>query len=333
MLILGTQGIGTDLNLTESFRFLDLALDLGISNFDTAERYPFPESSKNFGLTESIIGEWIQKFKINRSSFQIGSKVTGRNFGEISNVSSKRLESKRIITSAESSLKRLKTDYLDIFYLHWPDRFTNNFGREFYNPDLDPKFITFEEQYNALYSLKKSGKILKFGLCNESPWGLMRFTELARIDNFLPTIQEEFSIINRSIERSFKEIIIREKIDFYSYSPLSGGLLTGKYHLDNNDKDNIEISKIRGRLDRYPKQTHRHNSKTRNEIVEILLSFCKENNLTLSNLAFSFLKYQNFISGVILGASNEKQLVDLHSYWHSPTSEEIVNLAINKISL
>ena len=331
MIVLGTQGIGTDLNLSESFRFLDLALDLGISNFDTAERYPFPETDKNFGLTETIIGNWIKKFDRKRSSIKISSKVTGRNFGEISKVTSMRLDANRIILSAENSLKRLNTDYLDIFYLHWPDRFTNNFGRIFYNPDLDPEFIPFEEQLNALQTLKESGKIINFGLCNETPWGIMRFSEISRINNFLTTIQDEYSIINRNIERSVKEIIIREKLNFYAYSPLSGGLLTGKYHSNQDSYIEKVDNKIRGRLDKYPKQTHRHNSLSRNQDVVVLLDFCKKNNIKLPKLAISFLKYEDFVSGVIIGASNEQQLTDLCSYWNFPVSLEMVSSAIEKL--
>ena len=233
-IILGTQLLGSELNYEESTNFLNFAYDSGLRKFDTAERYPFPETNKTYGLTEKIIGEWIKNNKIKRTSVEIATKITGRNFGEIKKIYSKRITAKSIVLSAERSLKRLKLDYIDLLYLHWPDRFTNNFGRTYYNPDPDPTYYPIEEQIAALNQLKRQGKIKSFGLSNETPWGLMKFISLDKKNRFLSSIQEEYSILNRNVERAIKEIVLREKIKFYCYSPLSGGLLAKKYIFVNN---------------------------------------------------------------------------------------------------
>ena len=136
-LIFGTQCLGSYLNEKDSLSLLDHVYDFGIKKFDCAERYPFPEKNETFGLTEEIIGNWSKKNRI-RKSILLDTKVTGRNFGEIKSVGGKRLIPKRIISAAEKSLKRLKTDYIDTFYIHWPDRFTNNFDRLYYFPSNDP---------------------------------------------------------------------------------------------------------------------------------------------------------------------------------------------------
>ena len=163
-IILGTQLIGSELKEKESLLLLDHAFKNKIFKIDSAERYPFPETNDKYGLTENIIGNWLSQRKINRSKIELSTKITGRNFGEIKKIQSKRLNYKSIIISVNNCLKRLKTNYIDILYLHWPDRFTNNFGRTYYNPDRDPLYIPLEEQLNALYLLEKQGKIKSFGL-------------------------------------------------------------------------------------------------------------------------------------------------------------------------
>ena len=317
-IILGTQNIGYDINLNQSLEFLDFAFDNDLKVFDTAERYPFPESTKTFGLTEKIIGLWNLNSK-KRNKVKIFTKVTGRNFGEISQVKSSRLTSQRIIKSAENSLKRLKTDYIDTFFLHWPDRFTNNFGREFYNPDNDIKYLPIENQLEALYQLKKSGKILNYGLSNETPWGLMTFYNHGIKKKIIPYIQEEYSILNRSIERSMKEIILREKLDFFAYSPLSGGLLTGKYHNQNP---------MNGRLNKHKKKSKRLRTLERFQMTKKLVKFCNSNSINPINLSLSFLAKQQIVKGIILGASSKKQLFDTLNLIKKPISSKIINKSL-----
>ena len=163
---LGTMTFGEQSSKNESYRMMDYAYDEGVNFFDTAEIYPVYPKKETAGKTEEIIGNWLKKNRI-RKSILLDTKVTGRNFGEIKSVGGKRLIPQRIISAAEKSLKRLKTDYIDTFYIHWPDRFTNNFDRLYYFPSNDPKFIPLEVQFEAILKLKKSGKIRNFGISNE----------------------------------------------------------------------------------------------------------------------------------------------------------------------
>jgi len=264
-IIFGSQLLGSELNEKQSKNMLDIIYDRNIKKIDTAERYPFPESNKTYGITEKIIGNWLSERKINRSKVEISTKITGRNFGEIKQIYSKRLNHKSILISANNCLKRLKTNYIDILYLHWPDRFTNNFGRIYYNPDRDPLYIPLEEQLEALYKLEKQGKIKYFGLSNETPWGVMKFLTLDEKKKLFSTLQEEYSLLNRNIERSIKEIVLREKINLYCYSPLSGGLLTNKYSLNIKGK---QINNKSWRLIKYSKKTSKLNSVERLKILE-----------------------------------------------------------------
>ena len=141
--------------MKKNLLLLDHALKNKIFKIDSAERYPFPEKNITYGNTEKIIGRWLSSRNIDRSTIEIATKITGRNNGKISKIYSKRITKKAIKVATERSLERLKTDYIDIIYLHWPDRYTNNFGRSYYNPDRDDIYIPLEDQYDALKNIKK----------------------------------------------------------------------------------------------------------------------------------------------------------------------------------
>ena len=328
-LIFGAQLLGSALNENESKKLLDFVHSKKIIKIDTAERYPFPESNKTYGLTEKIIGNWLIERRINRSNIEIATKVTGRNFGDIKQIYSKRLSQKAILISTERCLKRLKTDYIDILYLHWPDRFTNNFGRKYYNSDKDPFFIPLEEQLEALHKLKKDGKIKSFGLSNETPWGIMNFINLDSKKKLFSTLQEEYSIINRDVERSIKEIVLREKINFYCYSPLSGGLLTEKYSLSKNKIKNNNNGTWR--LIKYKKKTSKLHSHNRITKLKKLIELCSKNNISVIDVSLAFLKYQNFVSGVIIGPRNIDQLKELLKSWNKKIPSKVIKYISNNI--
>ena len=186
----GCQLLGSQINKRTSSDILDLCLDNNVSHFDLAERYPFPEQKETVGESEKIFGTWIKRKerenlywnKSYRSEFRGGCEDTGR------------LTYNRIRTAVQASLKRLRTDYIDIFFLHWPDRFTNNFGRFYYEPEPDPTFIKFEEQFSALANAYEKGEIKAIGLANETPWGLMRFLELNRTVGIKPNSRTLFTV-------------------------------------------------------------------------------------------------------------------------------------------
>lgn len=323
-IILGTQLFGSELNEKESLLLLDYAFKNKILKIDCAERYPFPEKNSTYGNTEKIIGKWLVSRKIKRANIEIATKITGRNTGNISKVYSKRLTKKAIKIATERSLDRLKTDYIDIIYLHWPDRYTNNFGRSYYNPDRDDLYIPLENQYEALKELHEEGKIKSFGLSNESSWGLMKFVSIDACANIFSTIQEEYSILNRNPERSFKEIAIRENKKFYCYSPFSGGLLTKNYTFNKNNIKNI--NKL-WRLTKYQKETKKFQTESKIKKFKELKKKCKMNRISLLDLSLHFLKNQKFVSGIVIGPRNIEQLEGIiRSY-----KKKIDNKVINKI--
>tara|TARA_Y200000002_G_scaffold276099_1_gene230373 strand:- start:534 stop:1517 length:984 start_codon:yes stop_codon:yes gene_type:complete len=322
-IILGCQTFGSSLNPNECDKVVNLCIKNGIVKFDLAESYPFPENDKTFGISEKIFGNWITKNKKLRKKIIISTKVTGRNNNKFKSLSSERVTPNRIIKSAEKSLKRLKTSYIDTYYLHWPDRYTNIFGRTFYNPDKDPHFIPIEDQFEAFYKLKKSGKIIDYGICNETSWGVMKFLEISKKKNMKPTLQEEYSIINRNIEKSLKEIVIREKLNINIYSPLSGGLLTGKYIFNSN---------AQGRLNRFKMKTSRNQSPIKIGMVKNLNKICKKNNIKMMDFSYNFLKKQKFVSNIIFGISKIQQLEKFLKSWNVNIDDRIYRKILKEIN-
>ncbi len=321
-IILGTQLFGSELNEKESLLLLDYAFKNKILKIDSAERYPFPEKNSTYGITEKIIGKWLVSRKIQRTNIEIATKITGRNTGNISKVYSKRLTKKAIKIATERSLARLKTDYIDIIYLHWPDRYTNNFGRHFYNPDRDDLYIPLENQYEALKELHEEGKIKSFGLSNESSWGLMKFASIDSGANIFSTIQEEYSILNRNPERSFKEIVIRENKKFYCYSPFSGGLLTKNYTFNKNNIKNV--NKL-WRLTKYKKETKKLQTESKIKEFKELKKKCKMNRISLLDLSLHFLKNQKFVSGIVIGPRNIQQLEGIIRSYKKTINNKVIN--------
>jgi len=306
-LILGCQTFGSSLKEKDCITALNLCLEKGVNKFDLAESYPFPEKDKTFGNSEKIFGKWLELNNNQRKKITVSTKLVGRNNNRFKSVSSDRVTKERIIKSLENSLKRLKTDYIDIYYLHWPDRYTNIFGRKYYNPDYDPIFVPIEDQFEAFYELKKSGKILNFGICNETSWGIMKFLEFSKRKKFLPILQEEYSLINRDIESSIKEIVLREKLVLNTYSPLSGGLLTGKYLFKNNPH---------WRLNKHKNKTKRSQTIEKKRITKRIFQFCKKNKIKMNDLALGFIKKQNFISNIIFGISSISNLENFLESWN-----------------
>ena len=225
---LGTMTWGEQNTQEEGFEQMDYALDHGINFFDTAELYAVPPRKETYGDTESIIGNWFAKTK-KREKVILATKVAGpaRNYlrkGENSFVG------KNLDDALSNSLKRLKTDYIDLYQLHWPERNVNNFGKLGY-VHKENKWNNFEEILENLKKYIDQGKIRYIGLSNETPWGVMNYLELNKNKNLprMMSIQNPYNLLNRSYEIGLSEVSIREKIGCLAYSPLASGYLSGKY--------------------------------------------------------------------------------------------------------
>jgi aryl-alcohol dehydrogenase-like predicted oxidoreductase len=310
---LGTMTFGDQNNQREAFEQLDFALSQGINSFDVAEMYPVPPKAKTCHATESIIGNWVKNQK--RDELVISTKIAGpRRSIDWIRGGPKSLDEKNITEAVNNSLKRMKTDYIDLLYLHWPERNVPMFGqykfepKDEYSNNKKIQWVSIEEQLISLERLVSDGKVRYIALSNEHPWGVMEFIRIAK-EKKLPlicTIQNSFSLINRIAELGMTEILYRESLGFFGYSPLGFGHLTGKY---------LQNSESSGRVNLFPGYAKRYSKPGVNLAVEEYLRIAKESDLSLTQIALSFAYRQWFVTSTIVGATSMKQLKEnLSSY-------------------
>jgi len=296
---LGTMTWGEQNTQEEAFEQMDYALDQGVNFWDTAELYAVPPKSETFGYTETIIGNWFEKNK-KREKVILATKVAGparkylRN-GENSFVG------KNLDQAINDSLRRLKTDYIDLYQLHWPERNVNNFGKLGYT-HKENNWNEFEDVLENLKRYIDIGKIRYVGLSNETPWGVMNYLKLSK-DKDLPrmmSIQNPYSLLNRSYEVGLAEISIREKIGCLAYSPLASGYLSGKYRNGNFPKGS--------RMERDFDFWTRYRKPNVDKVVEEYYKISKKYGLDISQMSIKFCEVQDFMTSVIIGATTMEQL-------------------------
>ena len=297
---LGTMTWGEQNSQEEGFQQMDYALDQGVNFWDTAELYSIPPKAETFGHTEIIIGNWFKKTK-KRKQVILATKVCGpmrsyvRGGGNQYGV-------KNITEALEGSLKRLQTDYIDLYQLHWPERNTNMFGRLGYEHNDVGDWNKFEDILGNLKKFVDDGKIRHVGLSNETPWGTKKFLEVAK-EKRLPrmmSVQNPYNLLNRTYEVGLAEISIRDKIGLLAYSPLAIGYLTGKYR-------NNQIPK-KSRLDVDRDFWTRYNKPNAEKAVEAYYQIAKKNNIDMAQMSLKFCEIQPFVTSVIIGATTMEQL-------------------------
>ena len=296
---LGTMTYGEQNTQNEAFEQMDFALEQGVNFWDTAELYAVPPRKETYGDTEEIIGNWFKKTK-KRSEVILATKVAGpardylRN-GENSFVGPN-LES-----ALNNSLKRLETDYIDLYQLHWPERNVNNFGRLGY-VHKENDWNQFEDVLGELHKYVDEGKIRYVGLSNETPWGAMNYLKISKDKNLprMMSIQNPYNLLNRSYEVGLAEVSIREKIGLLGYSPLASGFLTGKYR-NNQLPEN-------SRMKRDGDFWTRYNKPNRNKAVEEYYKISEKYSLDVSQMSIKFCEIQDFMTSVIIGATTMEQL-------------------------
>ena len=297
---LGTMTWGEQNSQEEGFQQMDYALDQGVNFWDTAELYSIPPKAETFGHTEIIIGNWFKKTK-KRKQVILATKVCGpmrsyvRGGGNQYGV-------KNITEALEGSLKRLQTDYIDLYQLHWPERNTNMFGRLGYEHNDVGDWNKFEDILGNLKKFVDAGKIRHVGLSNETPWGTKKFLEVAK-EKRLPrmmSVQNPYNLLNRTYEVGLAEISIRDQIGLLAYSPLAIGYLTGKYR-------NNQIPK-KSRLDVDRDFWTRYNKPNAEKAVEAYYQIAKKNNIDMAQMSLKFCEIQPFVTSVIIGATTMEQL-------------------------
>ena len=285
---------------SEGHAQMDYALENGVNFFDTAEMYSVPAKKETYGSTEKIIGTWFKKTG-NRENVILATKIAGPN----RNLNYMREEndfSPESLTSAlDQSLKRLQTDYIDLYQLHWPERKSNMFGVLGFKVQEDPWEDNFQSVLECLQGFIRQGKIKNIGVSNETPWGLMRFLEESKKHNLprMATIQNPYSLVNRSFEVGLSEVCHRENVGLLAYSPLAFGVLSGKF-LNGANPPNA-------RINLFP-QFARYNSENTREATRRYHEIANDFGLTLTELSLAFVNQQPFLSSTIIGATTMEQL-------------------------
>ena len=297
VICLGTMTWGEQNTRDEAFEQLDYAIEQGVNFIDTAELYAIPPKADTYGSTERIIGEWLAQ-RGNREEIVLASKIAGPGQGWIDHIrgGSTRFNQSDISSAVDSSLERLQTDYIDLYQLHWPERKTNFFGSLGYQPEED-SFTPVQETLEVLARQVQAGKIRYIGLSNETPWGVLQFVSTAE-QLGLPrvvTVQNPYSLLNRTYEVGLAEISFREHCGLLAYSPLGFGVLSGKY-LNNRKPEGARITL-------WPDYM-RYSNDLAVEATEQYVALAREHGLDPAQMALAYVNSRQFLTSTIIGAQN-----------------------------
>ena len=313
---LGTMTFGNQNSEHEAYEQMDYALDKGVNFFDTAELYPVPATPQLYADTEKIIGKWMKERK-NRDQIVLATKIAGP--GDYTkHIRTTGFSKNSIISAVDGSLKRLKTDYIDLYQLHWPERVTNTFGKRGFNASFDDNWKeNFQSVLESLKTLILAGKIRTIGLSNENPWGFMKYLELSK--NNLPktiTIQNPYSLLSRLFEVGNAEICARENVGLLAYSPLGFGVLSGKYLGGKIPKDS--------RLSLFPNLS-RFSGENSMRATEFYNEIAKKYEMSLTQMSLSFVNSRSFVTSNIIGASKLSQLKENIESINIDLSEDVLS--------
>ncbi|MDE2031161.1 MAG: NADP(H)-dependent aldo-keto reductase [Patescibacteria group bacterium] len=316
---LGSMNWGQQNTEEDAHRQLDYALSQGINFIDTAEVYPIPVDPAKQGTTERYIGSWLEKTG-NRKKIILATKVcvstdiTTRDTGTIPHY-----DRKSIREAIDGSLSRLKTDYIDIYQIHWPERKTNFFGIRGYKYYEKDESTKIEETLEALNELVKEGKVRYIGVSNETPWGVSEYLRIAKEKGYprIVTIQNQYSLLNRTFEIGLAEIVTNEHIGFLPYSPLSMGVLSGKYLGGAKpEKARFTVTK---------RNSERYNPEHAQVAIARYVEIAKKYNLDPSQMALAFVLSRPFNTSVIIGATTIEQLSSDIKSADLVLSDEVLN--------
>ena len=299
---LGTMTWGLQNTQQEGFEQMDYALEHGINFFDTAEMYAIPPSADTYGKTESIIGNWFHK-RQNRDRVILASKIAGPGLDWIRGGKSI-IDKNNLIAAVEASLKRLQTDYIDLYQLHWPNRGSYHFGKLW---DFAPNFDAEAEQANfievlqTLQHLIDQGKIRHIGLSNETAWGMMKWLQISESHDLprMVSIQNEYSLLCRNFEPDLSEIALHEDCGLLAWSPLTRGMISGKY---------LNGSRPEGaRLTIETRPEHRTNEQT-DTAISAYMGLAKKHEWDVCQMALAFINSRPFVTSTLIGSTTIVQL-------------------------
>ncbi|MGL4376076.1 MAG: aldo/keto reductase [Microcoleaceae cyanobacterium] len=297
---LGTMTYGYQNTKDEAHKLLDYAVSQGVNFIDTSETYPFPNPTKTQGMTEEYIGQWL--INQQREQLIIATKIAGVSpqLTWIRN-GQNRIDQKNVTEAVEGSLRRLQTDYIDLYQIHWPDRYVPLFGDPNYEPQRERETIAIAEQLEVFANLIKTGKIRYLGVSNETAWGVCEFCHIAQQLNLpkIVSIQNGFSLFNRLFHINLAEACRLNNVGLLAYNPLAFGFLTGKYL--------SEIPK-NSRLDLFENMYSRYDQNNITEATKGYVNLAKKYNVTPAQLALAYVRTRWFVTSTIVGSTKIEQL-------------------------
>ncbi len=318
---LGTMTWGRQNTEADGHEQMSYAYEAGVNFFDTAEMYAIPPTKETYGSTERIIGSWFKKTGL-RDKIVLATKIAGR-AGFTKHIRNQVYTKKALTEAVEGSLSRMGIDHIDLYQLHWPERHTNYFGQRGYTHNAaDPWEDNIGDILNTLSSLVDQGKIRYVGLSNETPWGVMRYLNESKANGYpkMITIQNPYSLLNRSFETGLAEMAIREEIKLLAYSPLAFGVLSGKY---------LKGKPENARLTLFPHYDRYNNPKVR-QATQQYVELAHQKGISPTQLALSFVNSQPFLASNIIGATNMDQLKENIDSIHVDLEPEVIT-RINEI--
>jgi aryl-alcohol dehydrogenase-like predicted oxidoreductase len=324
---LGTMTYGDQNTESEAHEQLDYAMAQGINFIDTAEMYPVPPKAETYTRTETMVGNWLKKQA--RDKIILGGKVAGPRRGmHWIRGGPASLDKANIRAAIEGSLKRLQTDYIDVYQLHWPERNVPMFGQYLFDPagefesgifkQGDEKvWVSIQNQLETLAELIQEGKVRYIGLSNEQPWGVMEFLHVAKEYNLprIASVQNCYNLINRGMEFGISEVLYRENVSLLAYSPLAFGHLTAKY---------IDNPAAQGRVTQFLGYAQRYKKPNVFPASAAYAKLARAHGLTPTQLALSFVYHRWFVTSTIIGATSMAQLKENIDAWHTTLSPEVM---------
>jgi len=315
---LGTMTWGEQNTEAEAHEQLDHATAAGVNFIDTAEMYPVPPRAETQGRTEAYIGSWL-KARGRRDDLVLATKVAGPVRSGTSHLrpGKVRLDRPNITAALEASLKRLQTDYIDLYQLHWPDRHSPKFGQREYVHELDPDEVPIEETLGVLADLIGSGKVRSIGLSNETPWGTMRFLAASDAQGLprVASIQNVYSLVSRGFDAGLGEVSLREDVGLLAYSPLAGGTLSGKY-LGGAKPPGARMT-LFSRFSRYDGHQGQN-------AIGRYVALAHATGLDPTQMALAFVDGRPFVTSTIIGATSMAQLKSNFAAFELSLSDDVL---------
>ncbi|XP_057421434.1 uncharacterized protein LOC130715364 isoform X2 [Lotus japonicus] len=332
-LCLGTMTFGEQNTFPQSLRLLDQAFHAGINFFDSAEMYPVPQRAETQGRCEEYLGRWIRQRKIPRDRLVIATKVAGPS-GQMTWIRGGPtcLDASNIMEAIDNSLLRMQMDYIDLYQIHWPDRYVPMFGETDYDPVRQYPSISIDEQLEALSRAVEAGKIRYIGLSNETPYGVMKFIQAAEKFASYPKIvslQNSYSLLCRTFDSAMAECCHQESISLLAYSPLAMGLLSGKYFSPSGGPEDARFNLFKGK---YSEGESRYNlsNKVMQAAAKEYLNLAKTYGLHPVSLAIAFVLRNPLVASAVFGATKSWQLQEVLNACKINLTSEVIE-EIDKI--